>query len=87
VSDIYAAGLLVSGTDPTFPNILAGLVEAFNYYTAKKHAEPTPTSPSTRPTACSPFRNGGELAVLFCFAFLLIAFTGAGSFALSRKAT
>ena len=34
-SDIYAAGLLVSGTDPTFANTIAGLVEAINYYTAK----------------------------------------------------
>ena len=28
-----------------------------------------------------PIQNGGELAVLYCFAFLLIAFAGAGAFA------
>ena len=29
--------------------------------------------------------NGGELAVLYCFAFLLIAFTGPGAYALDTR--
>ena len=32
-----------------------------------------------------PIENGGELAVLYCFAFLLIAFVGPGAFALRRR--
>jgi len=32
-----------------------------------------------------PIENGGELAVLYCFAFLLIAFAGAGSFAVMDR--
>lgn len=32
-----------------------------------------------------PIENGGELAVLYCFSFLLIAFAGAGSFALQGR--
>ncbi len=32
-----------------------------------------------------PIDNGGELAVLYCFALLLIAFAGAGAFAVHRS--
>lgn len=32
-----------------------------------------------------PIQNGGELATLYCFGFLLIAFAGAGAFALQRS--
>ena len=32
-----------------------------------------------------PIQNGGELAVMYCFAFLLIAFAGAGAFAVLRS--
>ncbi len=32
-----------------------------------------------------PIRNGGELAVLYCFAFLFIAFRGAGPIGLGRS--
>lgn len=31
-----------------------------------------------------PIENGGELAALYCFAFLLLAFAGGGAFALQR---
>lgn len=34
-----------------------------------------------------PIQNGGEPAVLFCWAFLLLAFTGSGSFGLDRLAS
>ena len=37
-----------------------------------------------QPKGFSPLQNGGELAVLYCFAFLLIAFAGAGAFALQK---
>ena len=32
-----------------------------------------------------PIQNGGELAVMYCFAFLLIAFAGAGAFAVEGR--
>jgi putative oxidoreductase len=35
-----------------------------------------------QPQALWPIENGGELAVLFCFGFLLLVFTGGGAFAL-----
>ncbi|MBU3705363.1 MAG: DoxX family protein [Mycobacterium sp.] len=31
-----------------------------------------------------PIQNGGELATLYCFAFLVLAFTGGGGFAVQR---
>ncbi|MFE0509077.1 DoxX family protein [Streptomyces sp. NPDC058964] len=31
-----------------------------------------------------PIQNGGELAVLFCWTFLLLVFTGSGAFGLDR---
>jgi putative oxidoreductase len=34
--------------------------------------------------ALLPVQNGGEKAALFCFAFLLIAFLGSGTWALER---
>ena len=34
------------------------------------------------PTGIIPMNNGGELAVLYCFAFFLLVFTGGGTFAL-----
>lgn len=38
-----------------------------------------------QPKGLLPIQNGGEPAVLFCFAFLLIAFAGAGAFAIQRS--
>jgi putative oxidoreductase len=35
-----------------------------------------------QPKALWPIENGGEPAVLFCFGFLLLVFTGGGAFAL-----
>ncbi len=32
-----------------------------------------------------PIANGGELAIMFCFAFLLIATTGAGTFSADAR--
>lgn len=37
------------------------------------------------PQGVVPMTNGGELAVLFCFAFLLLAFTGGGAIALDAR--
>lgn len=38
-----------------------------------------------QPTGLWPIQNGGELAVLYCFAMLLIVFAGAGAFAVGRS--
>ncbi|MCX2932689.1 DoxX family protein [Mycobacterium sp. CVI_P3] len=35
-----------------------------------------------QPKALWPIENGGEMAVMYCFSFFLIAFAGAGAFAL-----
>lgn len=35
-----------------------------------------------QPSALHPIENGGESAALFCFSFLLLAFTGGGNIAL-----
>lgn len=37
------------------------------------------------PTGVIPMTNGGELAVLYCFAFFLLVFTGGGTFALDAR--
>ena len=37
-----------------------------------------------QPQGVWPIQNGGELATLYCFAFLLIAFAGGGAFALQK---
>ena len=37
-----------------------------------------------QPQGLWPIQNGGELATLYCFAFLLIAFAGGGAFALQK---
>ncbi|MFD1657925.1 DoxX family protein [Streptomyces caeni] len=37
-----------------------------------------------QPVALWPIQNGGELPVLFCWCFLLLAFTGSGAFSLDR---
>jgi len=38
-----------------------------------------------QPKALWPIDNGGELAILYCFALLLLAFTGAGAFAVQGR--
>ena len=37
------------------------------------------------PTGVIPMTNGGELAVMYCFAFLFLVFAGAGAFALDSR--
>ena len=38
-----------------------------------------------QPKGLWPLENGGELAVLYCFSLFLIAFTGAGAFAIHGR--
>ncbi|CAL9410249.1 hypothetical protein SUDANB58_01628 [Streptomyces sp. enrichment culture] len=40
-----------------------------------------------QPAALWPMENGGEIPALFCWAFLLLVFTGSGAFGLDRLLT
>jgi putative oxidoreductase len=63
-------GLLVAlGLFTRLAALLGSGTMAYAYFTAHQ------------PDGVLPIQNGGELAVLYCFAFLLIAFAGAGAFA------
>ena len=63
-------GLLVAlGLFTRIAALLGSGTMAFAYFTEHQ------------PNGLLPIQNGGELAVLYCFAFLLIAFAGAGAFA------
>lgn len=55
--------------------ILGSGTMAFAYFTAHQ------------PKGLLPIENGGELAALYCFAFLLLAFTGAGALAVGSRGT
>lgn len=67
-------GLLVAlGLFTRLAALLGSGTMAYAYFTAHQ------------PDGLLPIQNGGELAVLYCFAFLLIAFTGAGAFAVYDK--
>ena len=67
-------GLLVAlGLFARLAALLGSGAMAFAYFTEHQ------------PDGLLPIQNGGELAVLYCFALLLIAFTGPGAFALSGE--
>lgn len=68
-------GLLVAlGLFTRLAALLGSGTMAYAYFTAHQ------------PDGVLPIQNGGELAVLYCFAFLLIAFAGAGAFAVQGGA-
>jgi len=68
-------GLLVMvGLFTRLAALLGSGTMAFAYFTVHQ------------PTAFWPIVNGGEPAVLYCFAFFLIAFVGAGAFAVQSTA-
>ncbi|MFK0290770.1 DoxX family protein [Streptomyces sp. NPDC090442] len=69
----FAGGLLVLlglGTRPAA--LISSGSMAYAYFTMHQ------------PHALWPIQNGGEAAAMFCWAFLLIVFTGPGSWALDR---
>lgn len=67
-------GLLVAlGLFTRLAALLGSGTMAFAYFTEHQ------------PKGLLPIENGGELAVLYCFAFLLIAFAGAGAFAVHDR--
>ncbi len=68
-------GVLVAlGLVTRLAALLGSGTMAYAYFTAHQ------------PDGVLPLQNGGELAVLYCFAFLLIAFVGAGAFAVQGGA-
>lgn len=68
--EIVAGLLLLTGLVTRAAAFVASGEMAFAYFT--QH----------RPNALWPIANGGELAVLYCFGFFLLVFTGGGALAL-----
>ena len=72
IIEIIVGLLVVIGLFVRPAALLGSGTMAYAYFTAHQ------------PKALWPIDNGGELSILYCFAFLLIAFTGAGAFAVQR---
>ena len=70
IIEITVGVLLALGLFARLAALLGAGTMAFAYFTEHQ------------PTGLLPIQNGGELAVLYGLAFLLIAFAGAGAFAL-----
>lgn len=74
ILELITAILITIGLFTRIAAFIASGVMAFAFFT--QHL----------PTGVIPTTNGGELAVLYCFAFFLLVFTGGGAYALdSRK--
>ena len=73
VLELITALLIVVGLFTRIAAFVAFGVMAFAFFT--QHL----------PTGVIPMTNGGELAVLYCFAFFLLVFTGGGSLALDAR--
>ncbi|BAJ28792.1 MULTISPECIES: DoxX family protein [Kitasatospora] len=72
VIQLVCGGLVLLGVGTRTAALLASGSMAYAYFTV--HQE----------NALFPLQNGGEASVLFCWAFLLIAILGPGSFALGQ---
>lgn len=73
IIEIVVGLLVVLGLFARLAALVGAAEMAFAYFT--QHL----------PKSIWPLQNGGEPAVLFCFSFLLIAFAGAGAFALQKQ--
>jgi putative oxidoreductase len=73
VLELITSLLIVFGLYTRIAAFLASGVMAFAFFT--QHL----------PTGIIPMTNGGELAVLYCFGFFLLVFTGGGTFALDTR--
>ena len=71
--ELVAAVLITLGLFTRIAAFIAAGTMAFAFFT--QHL----------PTGLVPMTNGGELAVLYCFAFLLLIFTGGGTVALDAR--
>ncbi|MCC5475983.1 DoxX family protein [Streptomyces sp. NPDC059680] len=72
VIQLVAGGLVLLGLGTRGAALLASGSMAYAYFDVHQQA------------ALWPIQNGGELSVLFCWAFFLLVFTGSGAFGLDR---
>ncbi|GAB1335394.1 DoxX family protein [Streptomyces sp. E-15] len=72
VIQLVAGALVLVGLGTRGAALIASGSMAFAYFDVHQQA------------ALWPIQNGGELSVLFCWAFLLFVFTGSGAFGLDR---
>jgi putative oxidoreductase len=68
--ELVAGLLILTGLVTRLAALVASGEMAFAYFTQHQ------------PNALWPIENGGELAVLYCFGFFLLVFTGGGAWAL-----
>jgi putative oxidoreductase len=73
VLELITAILIIAGLFTRIAAFVASGVMAFAFFT--QHL----------PKGILPITNGGELAVLYCFAFFLLVFTGGGAYALDAR--
>ncbi|GAA3122151.1 DoxX family protein [Streptomyces rameus] len=72
VIQLVAGALVLLGLGTRGAALIASGSMAYAYFDVHQRA------------ALWPIQNGGELSVLFCWAFLLLVFTGSGAFGLDR---
>ncbi|WP_190014129.1 DoxX family protein [Streptomyces lucensis] len=72
VIQFVAGGLVLVGLGTRGAALIASGSMAYAYFDVHQRA------------ALWPIQNGGELSVLFCWAFFLLVFTGSGAFGLDR---
>ncbi|MEU3828811.1 DoxX family protein [Streptomyces sp. NPDC029080] len=72
VIQLVAGGLVLLGLGTRGAALIASGSMAFAYFDIHQQS------------ALWPIQNGGELSVLFCWAFFLLVFTGSGAFGLDR---
>ncbi|MEU6771473.1 DoxX family protein [Streptomyces sp. NPDC046759] len=72
VIQLVAGALVLLGLGTRGAALIASGSMAYAYFDVHQQA------------ALWPIQNGGELPVLFCWAFLLLVFTGSGAFGLDR---
>ncbi|MGJ5751155.1 putative oxidoreductase [Streptomyces puniciscabiei] len=72
VIQLVAGGLVLVGLGTRAAALIASGSMAYAYFDVHQQA------------ALWPIQNGGELSVLFCWAFFLLVFSGSGAFGLDR---
>ncbi|MET9777502.1 DoxX family protein [Streptomyces sp. NPDC006367] len=75
VIQLVGGGLVLLGLGTRAAALVASGSMAYAYF--KVH----------QPSALWPMENGGEASAMFCWAFLLLVFTGSGAFGLDRLLT
>ncbi|MFF3327406.1 DoxX family protein [Streptomyces sp. NPDC002889] len=70
--EVVAGVLVFAGIGTRSAAFIASGAMAFAYFTEHQ------------PKSLFPLQNGGELSVMFCWAFLLLVFTGPGALALDK---